>query len=486
MLISCIVHIRCENESQALDAMRVILCFVDAVMKFAKTCLIMSDYIRGEVEFVEELSDNLKCIACKNLLNDPWFMGCGHKVCKGCLDELWGRKILLCPSGDDDCEEIDIKTSCVDTPTRKCIESLKLRCPYKVNGCHFEPTYCEFSTHVTECSFSTTSCTHCNQQILTSSLSLHLSEECQEAPQHCSACNMKNIARRTMDEHISTLCGETIVRCRYDYAGCTVVGKRNSIIHHEENDEDEHNVILLKYIAKADDVIKGLTNNIRMATDVTDVMKREINSLRHTVTTINNSISETLARKKHQETIANRIIKCQTLMDGLSSRIKNTETVAREGIFIWRIPQLSQKLQYAKHVNDTCLISDAFYTSNHGYKMQAHLYLNGQGRAQGRSMSMFLSTMEGEHDRGLAWPCICYVTMGVIEFIGPKPDHKIKKSFHTDKYDRILNRASSETKVGIYDFLELREFHAASRYLFDDTLYVKITVEVGKGVTRMM
>ena len=47
-----------------------------------------------EEEFVDEVDEELACLICKFPLRMPMLTTCGHRFCKGCLDQHFERFVL--------------------------------------------------------------------------------------------------------------------------------------------------------------------------------------------------------------------------------------------------------------------------------------------------------------------------------------------------------------------------------------------------------
>lgn len=50
------------------------------------------------------------------------------------------------------------------------------------------------------------------------------------------------------------------------------------------------------------------------------------------------------------------------------------------------------------------LVSPTWYTSQFGYKLQASLFLNGNGTGEGTHLSLYIKLLPGEYDALLKWP----------------------------------------------------------------------------------
>jgi hypothetical protein len=71
-------------------------------------------------------------------------------------------------------------------------------------------------------------------------------------------------------------------------------------------------------------------------------------------------------------------------------------TTIHNGILLWKIEGYLRKRQDAMNGVNTPLYSPPFYSSQHGYKMCAVIYLNGNGFGRESHLSLFFAVMRGE------------------------------------------------------------------------------------------
>lgn len=74
------------------------------------------------------------------------------------------------------------------------------------------------------------------------------------------------------------------------------------------------------------------------------------------------------------------------------------------GTLIWKISDVSAKLAEAKTKDGVELVSPPFYTSQYGYKLQASIFLNGNGAGESTHVSVYIKILPGEYDALLRWP----------------------------------------------------------------------------------
>ncbi|XP_066568856.1 TNF receptor-associated factor 1 isoform X2 [Amia ocellicauda] len=149
--------------------------------------------------------------------------------------------------------------------------------------------------------------------------------------------------------------------------------------------------------------------------------------------------------------------------------------VAQNGVFIWRIPQICNRIQEA--IDDTmpCLDSEAFYTETYGYKMKVRLYLNGDEQAKGNHLSLYLILLKGDFDSLLQWPFSETIRISVLNHSNLEdsmvhslvPNHSLLNSFQRPS-------ESGNAAFGVSQFAPLDEFYSRlTQFVHNDTLFVK-------------
>ena len=85
-------------------------------------------------------------------------------------------------------------------------------------------------------------------------------------------------------------------------------------------------------------------------------------------------------------------------------RLQLLERATYNGILLWKIDDFARQKREAVDGVTPSLYSTPFYTSRHGYKMCARIYLNGDGLGEGTHLSFFFVIMRGPYDALLTWP----------------------------------------------------------------------------------
>ena len=156
-------------------------------------------------------------------------------------------------------------------------------------------------------------------------------------------------------------------------------------------------------------------------------------------------------------------------------------------MLIWKIKNMSEKMEDAKSSEGLELVSLPFFTSECGYKLQASLFLNGNGGGEDSHLSIYIKVLPGEFDSILKWPFRHTISFTLLD---QNPDRNsavnIVESFIPDPSWPNFQRPSQTEdpdqlgfgfpKFVPHGMLKLRN------YLKDDTLFIKIRADANKGV----
>ena len=91
-------------------------------------------------------------------------------------------------------------------------------------------------------------------------------------------------------------------------------------------------------------------------------------------------------------------------MADLEEYIRQQEVSSYDGVLLWKITDFTRRRNDAVTGKQTSFYSPCFYTSRHGYKMCARIYLNGDGMGKGTHVSLFFVVMCGNYDALMSWP----------------------------------------------------------------------------------
>lgn len=160
----------------------------------------------------------------------------------------------------------------------------------------------------------------------------------------------------------------------------------------------------------------------------------------------------------------------------LELQLQASLATTRNGVFLWRIPNVGQRRADAKAKRVCSIYSPPFYTSPTGYKLCIRAYLNGDGAGYETHLSVFIVVMRGEYDALLHWPFRTKISLAlldqghrkhIVKTFKPTPDLPSFMRPNTD-----MNVASGCPQFAPLEVLD------DLRYVNDDVMYIKCIVDV--------
>jgi len=82
----------------------------------------------------------------------------------------------------------------------------------------------------------------------------------------------------------------------------------------------------------------------------------------------------------------------------LDLRCQFLETTGHDGVLLWKIGSVRQRIADAKEGRILSLYSQPFYAGHYGYKLCARVYFNGDGAGYGTHISLFFVVMQASED----------------------------------------------------------------------------------------
>ena len=159
-------------------------------------------------------------------------------------------------------------------------------------------------------------------------------------------------------------------------------------------------------------------------------------------------------------------------------RIQALESSSYNGILVWKITDFARRRREAVSGKTTSFYSSPFYTSFHGYKMCARIYLNGDGMGKGTHLSLFFVVMKGRYDNILHWPFRQKVTFMLVD--QGNREHVVD-AFRPDPTSSSFKKPTHEMNIAsgcpLFVALTLLE-NDGYAYVKDDCLFVKVIVDV--------
>lgn len=304
--------------------------------------------------------------------------------------------------------------------------------------CNQEPVYCEskcgtrvlrgrMSIHKSkDCLKRLKRCQHCSREFSADTLSLHASS-CPRSPVTCpQRCETAVLPRSELDAHLRDDCKALAVPCTFKDAGCRFKGPRNLLDSHLEASAASHLSLMVQQSSK---------------------QSQQIASLKSAVAKLSTNYSGTL---------------------------------------LWKITDWKAKMAEAKTKEGLELVSPAFFTSQYGYKLQASVFLNGNGPGETSHLSVYIKVLPGEYDALLKWPFSHSVTFTLFEqcAVGGGAQGGVAESFIPDPSWENFQRPSTEPDSLGFGFPRFISHDLLSRrpFIRDDTVFLRIKVDSSKIV----
>ncbi|CAF1329482.1 unnamed protein product [Didymodactylos carnosus] len=158
------------------------------------------------------------------------------------------------------------------------------------------------------------------------------------------------------------------------------------------------------------------------------------------------------------------------------TNVKNSipPPAGHDGSLTWKITDVQNKIDIARSDPQSYLNSPPFFSSSTGYKMKVILYLNGDGEAHCKHISLYFMIMQGEFDSILHWPFNFEITFSLID--QSNQQRHITETFHPDSKSVVCHRPLSDTNeaTGIQKFCSL---DSLGHYIQDDVMFIKINID---------
>lgn len=302
--------------------------------------------------------------------------------------------------------------------------------------CSQEPIYCEakcgvrvlrgrMSMHKNkDCAKRLRRCAHCQREFSADTLNLH-GASCPRAPIPCpQRCDVAPIARADMEAHLRDECKALAVACTFKEAGCRFKGPRHLLESHLESNAAAHLSLMVALAGRQGQQIQMLKNAVaKLSTNYT-------------------------------------------------------------GTLLWKITDWSAKMAEAKSKDGLELVSPPFFTSQYGYKLQASMFLNGNGPGEGTHVSVYIKVLPGEYDALLKWPFSHSITFTLFEQGVPNGQGGVAESFVPDPSWENFQRPSLEPDQLGFGFPRFISHELLNRRPFvkEDTVFLRVKVDPSKIV----
>ena len=189
-----------------------------------------------EFDFVEEPDQDCLCPVSLELLLDPCQTSCcGQHISKQAADRLI-RERKSCPM----CKEDGFTAQQDKFFKRKFINTLKVHCPHKKNGCEWVGELGDLNNHSTPCPKRPWKCQYCG---LESTFDVGTNEHtptCVQYPLPCpNQCEIGTVPRCDAEKHL-LVCPLQLVECEFANVGCEVKVPRRDLTRHMTENAQHH------------------------------------------------------------------------------------------------------------------------------------------------------------------------------------------------------------------------------------------------------
>lgn len=386
--------------------------------------------------FTDNQFDEYVCRYCGRVYDNPYQSSDGCRYCFRCLESIILEK-RKCFCGSD----LDPNFKIKDKGFEKDLMKINLKC----TKCDWNGSLKNYEKHFKEtheiiektCPFEDIGCINFNY--LNESLDAHLGN------------NFKNHSKFLKDS--------------YDKLKQSIAIKNN-----EGNSQHEN------------EIIKQL-NDLQNKTNLIDFLKSDLNQSITNQEILMRQFSEMeeklrIANEKNLNLEKNLILS-QSLIISLENDVFNLRNATYNGMFIWKITHVREKIQEAISGRQVSCYSTPFYSSQYGYKMCARIYLNGDGIGKNTHVSLFFVIMRGEYDGLLKWPFRQKVTFILLDQSNECKENIID-SFKPDPNSNSFKRPVSDMNIasGVPQFCPLKNLISQEHeYIKDDCMFIKIIID---------
>lgn len=302
-----------------------------------------------------------------------------------------------------------------------------------VGGCSQEPVFCETKCgsqvarhkmahhRAADCSRRLVPCRYCAKEFVADTLQAHVSK-CSKCPVVCPHGCDTAVTRHDVDSHAKE-CPNVAISCAFKDAGCRFKGRKAAVEQHIEAHSRQHLLLMCSVVGR------------------------------------------------QQQQIA-------SLKQAVAKSAANTS-----GTLIWKIGDFAARMAESRGKEGLELISTAFYTSQYGYKLQASLFLNGNGAGEGSHLSIYIKILPGEYDALLRWPFAHTVSFTLYDQAAtPEAACNIVESFIPDPTWKNFQRPSREPDSLGFGFPRFISHEMLKRRFFvrEDAMFLRVKIEAGK------
>ena len=214
-----------------------------------------------------------------------------------------------------------------------------------------------------------------------------------------------------------------------------------------------------------------VANNVDDVGRQANLCRQQLNQLRRQF----EAAQETNRRLERRVESHDHMLAIRNELAVLKEIVRHQQVSSYDGTLFWKIDDHAHRKIDAITGRQTYFYTPCFYTSRHGYKMCARIYLNGDGMGKDTHISVFFVVMRGQFDALLRWPFRQKVTIMLLD--QDNVEHVID-AFRPDPNSSSFQRPRREMNIasGCPLFCALTELNTHA-YVKHDTMFMKIIVD---------
>jgi len=396
------------------------------------------------------------CPLCDQLMKNPVQTYRGVTACAECY-RCAKREDGRCPV---DGERIDPEEIFVDKAKSREIMVLECYCAYQEDGCTWVGQVKHVEEHEDSCGYRTRKCRFCNEDVTNSLYTTTHIEDCEKWSENkrClyAGCPYKPTNIQDLKSHLE---GDVFAHAMI----------HTSAIESLQKDHFSQQQYLQGKCTDMASCVGELKHQIQMlvtyATDLQNQFDAKTNVLEARI----------LQLESEKKNTGNNFTAIKTSISELNLRQQLFENTSHNGKLLWKIDNVSQRMEKAKNGSVTALHSAPVFTSQYGYKFCARLYLNGDGIGKQSHVSLFFVMMRGDYDNLLEWPFNQEVKFRLVN--QKKISDDVIESFLPSPNSTSFIQPKKEMNIASGCPLFVKQEHLLDGgFIKDDVLFIELSV----------
>ena len=444
-----------------------------------------------EYNFVEKPSQDHMCPVTLELLRDPHQTTCcGQHLSLEAATRLQ-RERKPCPM----CSEPNL-TTMPDKFYKRKVNELKVRCPYKGNGCDWVGEVGNVDRHFASCLKRPSQCNFCDFKSTYEVVTNNHIPVCVKYPEPCpNHCEIGAIPRFKVKQHLSK-CPLQLVECKFAKFGCQEKILRQDMTCHMEEGAQDHLQCMSLFnlsltmelhqqiaemdqqmakkdlqIAKLQEQNKELQKHLQQQGKQ---LEKQLSELDRKMVAYEQKIGmlqvELESRDKQMKAQLEQHMK--TLQDQVSKpEVSHDQLQVHQDMIITDYNAKKRKPNATPHgqTHYYGCYSDPFYCQKYKFKLNIDIFQNGDIRS-------YIYLLAGEYDDSLWWPIQCAVQLLLLNKLGNHGHRLVVVSKQFGKQDRQKGFLIKHPFVSGADLgLDPSNF---TLYLKDDSLHFRLCLNV--------